>query len=262
MKFISKLIALTSVVVTPFSSAALTGYWPLDTESSGVSPNLAVGGTDATFSGIGLSIVNDGTRGLVLQSTGVAGAYASAGTLPDFTDLNNFTWVFFADSADNGGTDVILGNRGGTAGNTTWAKFTESAFEWRTNGVTKLVDYDNLISSTSWNHHAVVKEGLNLNYYRNGAYVMTTAIPAGQADTMPSLPLYFMGDATFGENFAGRLDDVAVFDHALTASDIAGLSDGTLTPLTVPEPSIGALLAAGTSLWVGLRRNRKPAAHV
>ena len=40
-----------------------------------------------------------------------------------------------------------------------------------------------------------------------------------------------------GRNFAGLMDDVAIFDGALSPELIGALHSGALTPLTVPEPS-------------------------
>lgn len=36
--------------------------------------------------------------------------------------------------------------------------------------------------------------------------------------------------------FKGNIDDLSIFDHALTPAEIKGLADKTLTPTTVPDP--------------------------
>jgi hypothetical protein len=38
-------------------------------------------------------------------------------------------------------------------------------------------------------------------------------------------------------NFAGLIDDVAIWNEALTGEQIAALHSGAATPLTIPEPS-------------------------
>lgn len=56
--------------------------------------------------------------------------------------------------------------------------------------------------------------------------------------------------------FTGGLDNFAFYNFALTASDVTGLNNGTLTPLTVvPEPS-RVLLIFGGLLTFAARRKR------
>ncbi|MEM6553675.1 MAG: LamG domain-containing protein [Planctomycetota bacterium] len=44
--------------------------------------------------------------------------------------------------------------------------------------------------------------------------------------------------------FKGNIDDLAVFDHALSSEDIKGLAEKTLTPTTVPDPAAEVTTAA------------------
>jgi hypothetical protein len=57
------------------------------------------------------------------------------------------------------------------------------------------------------------------------------------------------------EDMWGLVGTVAVWDHALTTAEVAGMG-GVNTPLTIPEPSAMSLLALA-GLFGLLRRNRK-----
>ena len=65
---------------------------------------------------------------------------------------------------------------------------------------------------------------------------MTTNITlTGTATGRP----FYMGGDKFAEWWLGRLDEVAIWSDALPASSIAGLAEGTLTPLTAPRYPVG-----------------------
>jgi hypothetical protein len=79
------------------------------------------------------------------------------------------------------------------------------------------------ISRWTWNHVVLVREGPHVKVYLNGdtepeiSGEAALAIPAGVGD------LFFGGRNDRTDNFEGKLDEVAVFDRALTADEAAGL---------------------------------------
>lgn len=209
----------------------LTGYWPLDETSGTSAPNVASGGTNATlFSGA--TWLNDGARGQVLSFDGVD-AYASAGSIPQMTTSNNFTWSFWANTQQGGNTSVMLGNRYSPSGADfsprEFVKFTNNSFEFHRNTAPEDLDYAEIPTNT-WVHHAIVKTGSAFTYYRNGVASGSSTISQG---TNNPQPLYFGGDKT-AENWQGRIDDVAIWEKALPADSIAGIASATYTPLTAP----------------------------
>jgi len=251
------------------SQAALIGYWPLDQIDidDGTTANLAYtsGSTflpEASLTGSGFSIVNHGSRNNVLQSAGNNGSYIATGVLPTLTQDTDFTWSFFVQTNQSANSDVLFGNRGNNDGvssnDATWLKFTHTKFEWQgpSNSNVRL-DYDPVLSTGSaWTHLAVVKDGLSLKLYQNGVELTAETVTlAGGAWSISNLPLNIAGDLDFPtESSALFIDDMAVFDHALSASDIAGLANGTLTPLNIPEPAFSACLAIAC---VGIMSRRK-----
>jgi hypothetical protein len=218
----------------------LIGYWPLDATSGTIATNLVAGGTNGVLIGSGVTWVNDAQRGQVLSFGAGATAtnYVDAGILPTIGDATNFTWSFWAYSQQGANNNVILGNRFNANANTgsQWIKFTTSKFEFTTSPQLVL-DYAD-IPSGQWIHHAVVKCGgdRSFTYYRNGVAVFKTNIVINTAIT--DRPFYMGGDK-FAEWWQGRIDDVAIWTDALPTNAIAGLANGTLTPLTAPRYPTG-----------------------
>ena len=221
----------------------LYGYWPLNGTSGTTATNLVSGGTAGTLFP-GATWVTDATRGQVLSVDGVDG-YASAGSLPQMTLTNDFTWSFWANITANSG-NVVVGNRTSPTG-ADWSprefiKFTPQSLQFDHNAVDNL-DYTDMTLNT-WQHHALVKQGTLLTYYRNGVASGTLNITAGQNNPQP---LFFGGDQT-SENTPGRIDDVAVWTKALPAASIASLASGSVTPLTAPTGSSGGTLTTAVAL--------------
>jgi len=239
------------------------GWWPLDDGSGAVAQDISGNANHATIynaesGGITPCVCdvdspawfNDPDRGTVLSFGGdnSAGAYVDAGMIiPPLTMEQDFTWVFWAKQLGDGTgvNETMLGNRHGASDDLNFSKFTPTKFEFYNNGDSSgFIDYEDL-PSCLWLHHAVVKDGDTLSYYRHnidgdlietGSSVTTT--------TLVALPLYMGGDA-MGERWSGWLSDVRIYDQALTPGEVAG---------TVPEPATIALLSLG---GIALMRRRR-----
>ena len=214
------------------AGVGLLGYWPLDETSGSSAPNSVAGGQNAQLFN-GAAWTNDPTRGRVLSFDGT-NDYADAGTIPQQTTSTNFTWSFWAYDQQGASNNVIVGNRrspsGGDFSPREFIKFTTNKFEWHRNGASGGdIDYAALPLNT-WVHHAVVKDGTSLTYYRNGTLAGTSTITGGVNNAQP---FYFGGDQAT-ENWQGRLDDPAIWETALPAASISGLANGTYTPLSAP----------------------------
>lgn len=211
------------------AGVGLLGYWKLDEASGNIASNEVAAGQDAIVTGASWNI--DGTRGRVLRFDGVDD-FANAGTIPQQTTANDFTWSFWARDEQGASSNVILGNRFSPSGSDfsprEFIKFTTNQFEWHRGGVSAgNLDYA-AIAQNIWIHHAIVKEGAILTYYRNGVASGSSTITGGMNNPQP---LYFGGDQG-NENWQGKLDDPAVWETALPAESIAGLADGSFSPLT------------------------------
>ncbi|MGI8604938.1 MAG: lamin tail domain-containing protein [Verrucomicrobiales bacterium] len=219
------------------SGQALAAYWPLNETSGTDAPNSVPGAPAGTLNG-GVTWVNDAQRGPCLNFSGAAGTHVNAGlaTIPQMTLANDFTWAFWAYTFQGANNNVILGNRYSTTAGVEWSprefiKFTTNQFEFHRNAAGENIDYADIPLNT-WMHHAVVKQGAALTYFRNGVAsgAITISLGLGHAQ-----PLFFGGERS-QENWAGRLDDVALWTRALPASAVASLADGSESPLTAGAP--------------------------
>jgi len=223
-----------SVVPVNPGTNSLLAYYPLDGDANDISGN-GINGTifnaDTGGLGEGGSVwVDDPERGTVISFNGTAsGAYVRAGEIPQMTLTNDFTWSFWAkQKAENTTTnDIILGNRKDENAvdfvPRQFIKFTPTKFEWHMNGNgNDNMEYDD-IPADVWLHHAVVKTGDQLTYYRNGIEAGSGTIT--QALDVPQ-PLFFGGDneGAEGENWNGLMSDVCIYDRALSEAEILYLA--------------------------------------
>ena len=235
-----------------FCHSVLAGdyaWWPLNDGAGSVAQNLVAGGTDGDIIdhdiaglGDGGSVwVNDPERGMVLGLNGSTG-WVDAGVLPQMTFENSFSWSFWAkqSSAQPINNDIIIGNRYGADGVDTapreFIKFTPRQYEFHMNGAAagnlayspfNQVDPEiaDIPSNDEWIHHAVVKQGDTLIYFRNGEFSNTGTLPTGQASPDP-LPFALGGQGV--ENWRGYLSDVQLYSDALDLSGIESVMAGQL----------------------------------
>ncbi|MEM7397284.1 MAG: LamG domain-containing protein, partial [Verrucomicrobiota bacterium] len=86
---------------------------------------------------------------------------------------------------------------------------------------------------STWTHVTVTMDGSDVRFYLNGTPVNTVAAPLNFGATNSS-PLYIGSRADLFTDFHGLLDEVALFDHALTEAEIGALQAGDYTPFGVP----------------------------
>ncbi len=215
----------------------LVGFWGFDEGFGDMAVNSGGQGNNATIANINNGLgdngsvwVNDPERGSVIGFAGEAdSAYGLAGdaVIPVMAADVDFTWAFWAKQAEgNGDNEIIFGNRMGVDNADftprQFIKFTPTKFEWHMNGNgDDNLDYED-IPNDVWIHHAVVKRGDLLTYYRDGAEGGTQIITQRMADPQP---LYLGGDnqGSRGEKWAGYLDNARIYNRALSAGEIAEL---------------------------------------
>jgi hypothetical protein len=258
------LVMMLILAAATLARGEVYGHWPLDDGQGSVVRDLGprmengtIFGFDTDGLGPGGSVwVDDPERGTVLGLGGNT-AWVAAGFLPLMNLQNDFSWAFWArqpPGQESPADDIILGNRWYASGSLTdtvpreFIKFTPNRFEYHMNGGFRndlpYGDPGYIPSNDRWMHHVVVKEGDRLAYYRNGRLRTTVMIldPMFSADPLP----FGMGGQNGAETWQGYLSDVWLFDHALSAGEIAMLVQ---EPYTLPL----VLIAAG----VGLSRARR-----
>ena len=238
----ASLVLIFSLALVGGAKAAdpnLIGWWPLNDGAGDVALDLSDAGVAGTINnptgGLGVDgsvWVDDPERGMVISFNGAAtGAYVRAGTIPQMTLTNDFTWAFWAkqDAGQTGTNDILFGNRKDENAvdfvPRQFIKFTPTKFEWHMNGNgNDNLEYDDIPAGV-WLHHVVVKDGDQLTYYRNGvaASSRTFTQPLGAPQ-----PLFFGGDneGAEGENWRGFLSDARIYNKALTPLEVLAAMAG------------------------------------
>lgn len=234
----------------------LLGFWPLNEGSgtqvrdlSGNHPPGVIrqndGGAPLGLAADGGVWVTDPQRGVVLGLSGDnAQAYVFLGAeiIPIMDLTTGFTWSFWSKSDQASNSDIILGNRYRT-NNTDFVprefiKFANSRFEFQYNDTDHHLDYSNIGVQTDWMHHLVVKDGEAMTYYRDGVETLARIVDGAPLNKQP---LYIGGQGI--ENWRGFIDEVILYNRALTVDEIAelfklGSGGGSLASLLITVPKI------------------------
>jgi hypothetical protein len=103
-----------------------------------------------------------------------------------------------------------------------------------------------------WSHISCSYDGTTLTTYLNGE--ATESTPMGAITSSPTPVL--IGSDGWGCDWIGAIDDVRIYDHALSEPEILGAMEGGIPPTAWgPEPQDGALYP---DTWVTLRWKAGP----
>jgi len=79
--------------------------------------------------------------------------------------------------------------------------------------------YGPTLPLNTWSHLALTYDRVTLRLYVNGTQVASVAASAALATS--ANPLQIGGDSLYGQSFTGRIDEVRIYNGALTAAQIA-----------------------------------------
>jgi len=242
-------VLVLGLVLTGMAKAELVGWWRLD-EGSGTTVYDSSGyGNDGTFNGDPEWVV--GKVGGALEFDG--GDYVN---VPGAADINPesitlMTWVNFStvDPADMERQDYL--SRGDD--------YAFSLHEWNNNGmihgiVTSAGDWavvtgNTVVEPDTWYHTAMTYDSSTqiLILYLDGQIDGELSVPAGLEHRLGG-PLTI---GTYsGRDLLGRLDEIKIWDEALSQAEILGAMAGKIWPYAwAPDPAHGAMLP---DIWVTL----------
>lgn len=241
------------------AQASLIGYWNLnetagptaaDSSPSGADGTIGAGVTlnqPSTHPGFGTAARFDGTTG---QSMGVI----NVGNAPFGSLQNNITIAAWINPDQTGGVRRVWGIDGPGAPQNAGYGFglQGSGLRFTTFGVK---DYNigvaGGIQTGTWTHVAAVMDGNNdVTFYVNGASIGTITHSA-PGNTTNADDFTIGGGSFFAqERFVGLIDEVRVYDMALTGDQIAALTR------PVPEPATAALSMISVGAVLTMRRRR------
>ncbi len=206
------------------TTSGLTAWWPLN----GTTKNFATGDTNAVANNITPAV---GQNGADNSSYSFNGSVTSNINTNLMASRNTFTFSVWAYPTTLSGYQTPLsevrdccgsGYRGfevkssysvaGAASMSVWAGGSGAAAG--TGGASSVIN--------TWNHYAGTYDGTTLRFYKEGALISSTGY-VGTIGTPPNSLYIGRGGATASGAFAGRIDDVKVYDRALSATEISTL---------------------------------------
>ena len=118
-------------------------------------------------------------------------------------------------------------------------------------GSVRLLDAPSAIPAGSWTHLAVTFDGTTQRLFVNGTQVSSLA-SAGSITTSTS-PVRIGGNSIWGEYFDGLIDEVRIYNRALTAGEVqTDMNSSISSPDAVPPSAPGTLSATGGLGQIGL----------
>ncbi len=208
-------------LVAAYSFAAGSGATVKD--SSGLNNTGTLSGATWTLAGrFGAALSFDGVNDLVTIN--------DAGALDLTTSMTLEAWVL--PTTSSGWRTVIMKEQ---PSQLTYALYTATgsstnfpAGEIRTGAVVYDTEAPTALAVNTWSHLATTYDGATLRLYVNGVQVASRA-RAGAIETSAGA-LRIGGNSVWGEYFQGRIDEVRVYNRALTAAQITTDMNTAVTP--------------------------------
>lgn len=242
-------LAVLAALLQGAPASDLILYWPLD-EAAGPTAADAEGGNPGTYVGTPapstdrptLLFTND--RSLSFDGTSDAlSRSAVTGLAAGNTPHTLATWIKVVALPANRAWIALLGNAG--AGAHHWLLNSAGTTQF---GVWNGTQKQPVLPVGEWHHVAVTFDGTNLAAYVDGVEVGTAAPASFNLQGVP----FTVAQAHNNENFFnGILDDVRIYDRALTAAEVQYLSDGNGPP-AAPTLSATAEIRAIRLDWTAV----------
>jgi hypothetical protein len=152
-----------------------------------------------------------GKIGQALSFNGIT-SYVQTPTQSISGTITVSAWVYSSNFNQSG---FIIGKN---PVNTQWELFFEGTLRWRGGSGSDLL-YCNAPSSNAWHHVAATQSGLNASLYIDGALCQSATVTAlgNGAGTID------IGRFDNGYHFNGAIDDVRIYNRALSASEVQQL---------------------------------------
>ena len=241
-------IIISYIVLPDYNTVdpnAPIAHWKLD-DGNGKNTTDSSGNGHTGSLLYGANWSSDGTRESFVSFDGNDDRISTSFTYA-LSSSDDFTWAWWAKqqstSGDNGA--IMVGNRYGGTGseNLEFIKFMpiKAAFS-NTSDAGQIEDYDyTKITPNQWHHYAMVKTGNSYQWYVDGI-AQGSPVTINYNETTP-IPFNIGGDddnetpgGRENEHFEGFIDDVVLYDRALSAREIQNLGAGIyISPPTTAQ---------------------------
>jgi hypothetical protein len=235
-----------SLTTTPTTSGGVYSAYP-----SGLSINSSTGEIDLAASTIqsykifyetsGAGCPNSSTFDLAVTASGISNVYSmdfdgindyiDAGNDSSLTPTNGISISFWIKTTDTTQNTGLIDKYNGSTGDGYAVDIKDTYLRF-------IIGIQDLHSTTSisdgiWHNVVFTCDNTNGYIYVDGSQVKTGSLTLSRIST--SRNLYLMGDAIYPQstlNTAGQMDEVAIWNTALTSTQISEIYNATSTNLT------------------------------
>ena len=232
-------------------SAGLVGYYTLN-GSSKVNDNS---GHFNNGRAVNTTWTSDrlGNPSFAASFPGAAGDYARVDSNPDLNfgtgDFSFALWMQFPSQntgASHPYSAVLIRSGNANApweGPSVFADVVPGHVSFRVSSANQLSSAASSLNDNAWRHYAFVRESNVLKIYINGVLDTQAAVPS--QDVSSSAHLYLGANHTdqTAQNFKGSMDELRIYNRALSVSEISTLSKAP--PVSCTAPATSASLQAG-----------------
>ncbi|MEJ2702486.1 MAG: LamG domain-containing protein [Sedimentisphaerales bacterium] len=241
-------VFVCGLMVTNRARGELVGWWRLDEGTGATAFDSSPNGNDAAFQGAP-TWVEDGKLGKALRFNGSSDYLAApdSDSLDMHADqLSLMAWIN-AEALD-GARHVVrkIADTGTGAIYFLRVQATTLRSDIATTDATLVTQGQKVLPANEWIHVAVIYDGAEVRLYVNGEQDVTLVVAALTGEVTQSNNELRIGRGEPAGYFQGMIDDVRVYNHALTEEELASVMVGTGARYPVarnPKPADGALLA-------------------
>jgi len=200
-------------------------YWRLGDVAGSTAVDATRRGHDLTYHntptlGVDSLLPQDSDNAVMFNGTDQYAQSASAGPFL-LSDLSFELWLKFATTGDQRPIYIYGGADGFALFATQHDSPLPRAVVWK-NGTPAAVIGANAINDNESHHVAVTRSGTVVSLYVDGQ-LQGTANTVNADPLTGSNPLFIGCDVSLSNHYEGTIDEVAVFDYALSAADVASL---------------------------------------
>lgn len=231
-------IAKAGILSRPPTNLGLVGYWPMDEGAGNKVIDASGQGNTGTITG---ATWTNGKHGKALSFNGVNDVVALSGIA--LTNTHTVSMWINPTLGDTYGAVFSQDNLIGIYYKSDTGKI--SFYYGNTNHL-----FNTALNQNAWNHIIISSNSGSVTFYLNG-------VPDGVESSATGYTANTIGDDSSSETFKGKLDDIRIYNRALTATEISKLysSGGVRTKSGPSLVQTGTCLIGGNTCTINITSN-------
>jgi hypothetical protein len=222
----------------PIADPSLVGWWKLDEGAGSVALDYSGHGNHGELQGDPQWV--EGPDGGALEFDGT-GDYVNCGNGPDLNITANLTLMCWIKVEAFTKTWETIVGRGDNSYRMSRGPGDGDSIHFGANGTGSNLNANTIVTTNTWRHVALVYDGTDKVVYIDG--VEDARLPSPGAIDTSTYDLYIGANSQqSNRNLTGLVDDVRLYNKALTVEEIANAMRGDTTLAGNPSPRSGALV--------------------